>query len=176
MKWLPFALLVLAFGCSVPRSIPEGGVVAGQTIAPTGKVLILSIADGQEAGQPVANGSGRGMVAALRKVLMAHSVPFTTTETRSNVDGFTEAEKLAYDYVMKCTITLWENNATAWSGNGDKLKISVEMFDVKTKQLAGVAGFYRVATGFTLVAGTPDRMMDECAEGALAKLYGWPAK
>lgn len=94
-------------------------------------------------------------------------------EASTNVQALDEASKLNFDYTMKCTITLWEDNATAWSGKGDKLEISVEVFDVKTKQLVGIASHYRVATGFTLVSGTPDRFMDECAEGALGKIYGW---
>ena len=176
MKQLFMLLTILVLGCSVPRSEPEGGTIIGQAVNPSGKVLILGVRDGQEQGQEPANGSGKGMAAALRKVLMAHSIPISTTESLNNTQGFEEAEKLNFDYIMKCSITLWEDNATAWSGKGDKLKISIELFDVKSKQLVGEAGFYRVATGFTLAAGSPDRFMDECAEGALAKIYGWPAK
>jgi len=173
MKRFLVPIFLLSIGCSVPRSRPEGGLVTGQTINAASKVLILSVQDGQEQGQSPAHGSGRGMVASLRKVLLNHSVPFSTSENMNTVGGIEEAEKLKFDYVMKCTITLWEDNATAWSGNGDKLKISIEMFDVKTKQLVAVASHYRVATGATFVSGTPDRFMDECSLGALSRIYGW---
>jgi hypothetical protein len=176
MKHLVLPLLLLALGCSVPHSIPEGGIVKGQSINPIGKVLILAVQDGQEQGQSPAPGSGRGMVAALRTVLMNHSIPFTTSDSMTNMQGFEEAQKLNFDYVMKCTITLWEDNATAWSGKGDKLKISVELFDVKSKQLVAVASHYRVSTGATFVSAAPDRFMDECAAGALGKIFGWTEK
>jgi hypothetical protein len=171
-----FLLALLAVGCSVPRSVPEGSVVAGQKVNPQGRVLVLAVTDGQEQGQDPAKGSGRGMVSALRKDLMAHAVPLSTTDASALSDGFTEAGKLGFDYVMKCVITEWEDNATAWSGKGDKLSISIELYDARTRQLVAAGSHYRVATGFTFVSGTPDRFMDECAQGALSKIYGWPAK
>ncbi len=116
------------------------------------------------------------MVAALRNALMQRGIPLSTTESVSMTQGIEEAAKLNFDYVLKCAITEWEDNATAWSGKGDKLRISVEVFDVKTKQLVAGGSHYRIATGFTLSSGSPDRFMDECAYGALSQIYGWPLK
>lgn len=166
--------ILFAIGCSVPKSLPEGGAISGMTVNQKAKVLVLAIADGQEKGQEPANGSGRGMVAALRQQLSAHGVPITTSEATTILQGFEEATKMGFDYVLKCVIVLWEDNATAWSGNGDKLKISLELYDAKTHQLVAASSHYRVATGATFVSGTPDRFMDECAKGALGKIYGWP--
>lgn len=176
MKKLLILLPLFLLGCSVPRSIPEGNVVAGQSINAQGKVLILSVTDGQEQGQAPASGSGRGMVSSLRKALMQHGVPISTSESTNLVQGLDEANKLGFDYVLKCVITEWEDNATAWSGNGDKLRISVEMFDAKSKTMVAAASHYRVATGFTFVSGTPDRFMDECSKGVLSQIYRWPPK
>ena len=106
---------------------------------------------------------------------MNHSIPFSTSESMDTAQGFEEAGKLQFDFILKCTINLWEDNATAWSGNGDKLKISIEMFDTKSKQLVAVASHNRVATGATFTSGTPDRLMDECALGALSQIYIWPS-
>lgn len=167
-------MCMFAIGCSVPRSVPEGGTLSGARVDPASKVLILSIADGQEKGDAPANGSGRGMVSVLRKTLSEHGVNISTSEASTAQQGFDEASKMGFDCVLKCVIVLWEDNATAWSGNGDKLKISVEIFDVKTHQLLAASSHYRVATGATFVSGTPDRFMDECARGALGKIYGWP--
>ena len=174
MKRLLICLPLLALGCSVPRSVPEGNVVAGKTINVEGKVLILAVIDGQEQGQAPANGSGRGMVSALRKTLMQHGISISTSEATSQIQGLEEAGKLGFDYVLKCVITEWEDNATAWSGKGDKLRISIDMFDVKSKSMVAASSHYRIATGFTFVSGTPDRFMDECATGALSQIYRWP--
>ncbi len=175
MTKLAFLVLaIFAIGCSVPRSIPEGGRIAGQAFDPNGKVLIMAVADGQEVGQPVATGSGKALSSTIRKVLTQHNVPLTISENLKLSDAYTEALLIGFDYILKCEITLWEDNATAWSGNGDKLRISIEMFDVKSKQLAAASSHYRVATGATFVAGNPERFMTECAEGALSKIYSWP--
>ncbi|MBS1766093.1 MAG: DUF4823 domain-containing protein [Acidobacteria bacterium] len=171
---LGVCLLLLATACSVPRAVPEGGVIAGQIVNTQGQVLILSTQDGQEQGQDPAHGSGRELVSALRKALSAHAVPVSISESRDVAQGYDEAAKIGFDYVLRPTITLWEDNATAWSGKGDKLEISIELYDVKSHRLTAASSFYRVATGFTLASGTPDRFMDECSNGALGKIYGWP--
>ncbi|MBK8573769.1 MAG: DUF4823 domain-containing protein [Holophagaceae bacterium] len=176
MKKLLACLPLLAFGCSVPRSVPEGNVVSGRSINAQDKVLILSVIDGQEQGQAPANGSGKGMVTALRKTLMEHNIPVSTSESTNLIQGFDEASKLGFDYVLKCVITEWEDNATAWSGKGDKLRISVEIFDAKSKTMVAAASHYRIATGFTFVSGSPDRFMDECSLGALSQVYKWSSK
>jgi len=90
--------------------------------------------------------------------------------------GFADAERGGFTYVLKGTITHWEDNATAWSGKGDKLNISAELYDVRSRTLVAAATDKRTATGFTLVSGTPDRFMDEVANGALNQIYGWPIK
>lgn len=168
--------IILLAGCSVPRSVKEGGPISGYTVSTTHKVLLLNVADGQERGQPPAVGSGQGMVAAMRKVLGSHHVPLTTSPSVSLDAGFDEASRSGLDYVMKTTIILWEDNATAWSGKGDKLSISVELYDTKSHALIAAATHKRVATGATLVSGSPDRFMDEVAAGALGQIYGWVAK
>jgi hypothetical protein len=171
------ALLVIsclcAAGCSIPRSVAEGGPIADHRVNPASKVLILSIADGQEQGQGPAHGSGQGMVSAIRKVLVAHGVPISTTPTWSLATGLDEARRAGFDYTLKGTITLWEDNATAWSGNGDKLTVSVDLYDSKSRELIASSTHKRVATGATFVSGSPDRFMDEVSAGALDKIYGW---
>jgi hypothetical protein len=171
---LLFALLYIPLlGCSIPHSVAEGGPFANHRVNPQGKVLVLSIADGQEQGQSPAPGSGQGMVAALRSMLAEHGVPLSTTVTSSLPDGIAEAQRAGFEYVLKGTITLWQDNATAWSGNGDKLNISCELYDVQSRELIAASTHKRVATGFTFVSGSPDRFFDENAAGALGQIYGW---
>jgi hypothetical protein len=174
MKYAITILLCVAIaGCSIPRSAMERGPVPGQIVRPTESVLILGIRDGQEQGQTPAVGSGQGMTAALRKVLVAHAIPLSMSQSTDLATGFNEAQQGGMAYVMQCVITLWQDNATAWSGSGDKLNISIEVYDAKTRRLVAAATHKRVATGFTFVSGSPDRFMDESAEGALSRVYGW---
>ncbi len=178
MKYLTL-LLVLSIpltGCSIPLSKADGGPVANHQVDPAARVLILNIADGQESGQSAAPGSGQGLVAALGKVMGAHSVQISTTTTSDLSSGIAEAHKSHFEYVLKSTITLWEDNATAWSMNGDKLSIYVELYDSQSRELVAAATHRRVATGETLMPGSPDRFIDEVATGALGKIYGWGKK
>lgn len=177
MKYIIVALLCLvATACSIPHSVREGGLVAGQQINPKTTVLVLNVKDGQEQGQSPAAGSGQGMVAALRRALSTHGIPLSVTQSSDLSTGFDQARQHGFHYVMHCVITLWQDNATAWSGNGDKLNISVEVYDANTHQLVAAATHKRTATGATFVSGSPDRFMDEVAVGALSRIYGWLLK
>jgi hypothetical protein len=116
------------------------------------------------------------LVAALGKVMGAHSIQISNTTSSDLSAGLGEAQKAGFDYVLKSTITLWEDNATAWSGNGDKLSIYVELYDSHSRELVAAATHRRVATGQTLMPGSPDRFIDTVATGALGKIYGWSGK
>lgn len=168
--------LIFISGCSVPRSVKEGGTIPGQQIVPAKKVLILAIRDGQEQGELPAVGSGTGLASALRKALVAHNIPVAITADSSVEQGFADAERNGSSYVLKATITHWEDNATAWSGKGDELFIALELYDANSHELVGASTHKRTATGATLVSGTPDRFMDEVSVGALSKIYGWASK
>ena len=177
MKYVMTAILVMLMaGCSVPRNVREGGAVSGQQVDAHKTVLVLSVKDGQEQGQAPAVGSGRGMAAALRKALSEHGIPLSISQSTDLSEGLNEAKQGDFGYVLQCVITLWEDNATAWSGKGDKLNISVEMYDAKTHRLVAASSDKRTATGATFVSGSPDRLMDQVATGALGRLYGWPEK
>ena len=132
MKYVFALFVMLLAGCSVPRNVREGGPVAGQAISPQATVLMLAVSNGQEQGQSAAMGSGQGMADAMRNVLTAHGVPLSTSQKTDLSQGFEEAARGNFAYVMQCVITLWQDNATAWSGNGDKLNISVQVYDAKT--------------------------------------------
>jgi hypothetical protein len=170
---LSLAIISLS-ACSVPRSVKEGGTIPGQQVIPAKKVLVLAIKDGQEQGQPPAAGSGAGLAAALRKALVGHNIPVAVTADTTVEQGFADAARNDSAYVMQATITHWEDNATAWSGKGDQLFISVELYDTNTHELVAAATHKRTATGATFVSGAPDRFMDEVSVGALSKIYGWP--
>ncbi|MEX1826457.1 DUF4823 domain-containing protein [Luteibacter sp. CQ10] len=164
---------IVVSGCSVPRSVKEGGPLAGQAVSSQKKVLVLSVTDGQEKGQDPAIGSGQAVVASVRKYLTMHGIPMSVSSSANTDQGIVEADAQGFDYVLKPTIILWEDNATAWSGNGDKLSISMELFDARTHQLVAASTHKRVATGATFVGGSPDRFIDEVSNGALGKIYGW---
>lgn len=114
------------------------------------------------------------MVDAFRKVLAMHGIPMSVTADKSLTEGFADAERGGFTYVLKGTITHWEDNATAWSGKGDKLFVSAELYDAHTHTLIAAATDKRTATGLTFVSSTPDRFMDQVAVGTLSQIYGWP--
>jgi hypothetical protein len=113
---------------------------------------------------------------ALANDLVAHRVTVSFFPSLDLTSAFAAAQQQGFAYVLSPSISLWEDNATIWSGNGDKLTLSLEMYDASTQKLVAIATHRRVATGATMLNQSPDRFIDEACAGSLSKIYGWPAK
>ncbi len=176
--YLPSAIAVvfgLCLACSVPRTRVVGEVVPGQSINPAGKFLILSCDDAQERGEEVTKGSSNALVSAVRDRMMQHSMKISITQATALEAGYREAKENSFDYLVRPSFTNWEDNATAWSGNGDKAGISLEVFDARTHTMLAASSYNRTATGFTLAPGSPMRFIDDAADKTLSQIFHWKA-
>jgi hypothetical protein len=167
------ALLVLFASCSAPRTRLVSEVVPGQAINQEGKFLILSCEDAQERGEDVAKGSSNALVSAVRDQMMRHSMKISITQSTALEAAYTEAKANSFDYLLRPVFTHWEDNATAWSMNGDKVGISLEVYDARTRAVLAAASYNRTATGATFVAGSPMRFIVEAAEKTLNQIFHW---
>ena len=163
------ALLPMAFSCASTRT--TGGIVAGQTEVRKGKVVILAVADGKERSGDVAGGSGLAVAAALRDGLVVRGIAPFVTEQTSVAEAVKEAHSLGYDYVLRATITEWEDNATEWSGKPDSAALSVELFDL-TPVLVSTATHRKKASSMALSSGTPDRFVPELVQFTILRIFG----
>ena len=137
------------------------------------KVVILDIQDGHERGQDVTRGSGQAMVNALRDTLVSRGIPVNVIQSTAVDEGYQEAERLGFNYVLRGVLTNWEDNATAWSGNPDRATLVLELYGVEEKRLAASANSERQASGATLVSGTPGRFIPELAFNAVDRIFDW---
>jgi len=162
------AVLFLA-GCGERSS---GGLPPGTTIPPASKILIMPIADAVEPGQPVAQGTGAGMVAALRDDLSRRGfTPFPTAAATYELAS-QEATKAGFAYVLRATIPEYADNATAWSGKPDILTLDIELLEPGNWHIVSTA-YERVgSSAVTLVSGSPNEMMGRIVRRALDSLLG----
>src|SRR5262245_14014894 len=120
----------MASACALPVHETSGQLVPGITLSSSPRIVILEIGDGQERGQDATHGSGQAMMEALQQKLMSHGVAVQSVQSKDLEQGYNEATRIGFDYVLRGVFTNWEDNATAWSGNPDRAELSVEIFSV----------------------------------------------
>ena len=87
--------------------------------------------------------------------------------------AFDEAHSLDSRYVLRAELTHWEDRLTWMSNRPDKATLSVELYDVSSRDL--VAAGTHTVTGATeeYVDRHPDRFIPELADGSMARVFGW---
>jgi hypothetical protein len=131
---------------------------------------VLQIANGVEAKEGPAQGTGRAVTSAVRDQLVSHGYVPLVMEPRDLVTAFEESKELGYRYLLRGEISAWEDNATEWSGRPDVAELSIEVYDVLSKSLIGSAT-HSIEGGDS--AKQPIRFVPELADHALAKLFRW---
>jgi len=145
--------------------------VATQPSTAKRKVLILQIADGKTRDGDTGAGSGAALAAAIREALVARGILPFVSESRSMEEGIKEAKGLSYESVLRVTITEWEDNATAWSGNPDSAAISIELFDL-TPTLISSATQRKKGSRWAMSSKSPDQWFPELVKATVTKVFG----
>lgn len=160
-------------GCTATRSTTGGYLPNAERVPPGSKILVMAVPDGVEAEDGPALGSGRAMTNGLKDALIAHGFPPYVSETSDLALAFEEAARLGYPYVLRGSLTKWEDNATEWSGRPDLAELSVDLFILDTKtMLASVT--HSIEGGDS--GKQPHRFVPELADQTLAKIFGWTAR
>jgi len=169
---LAFSIFVIlvSCGCTATRSTTGGYLPNSEPVPPGSKVLVMNVPDGVEAKDGPAQGSGRSMTNALKDALIAHGFPPFVSETTDLPSAFDEAAELGYPYVLRGSLTKWEDNATEWSGRPDLAELSVDLFSTDARtMLAGVT--HSIEGGDS--GKQPHRFVPELADQTLAEIFGW---
>ena len=174
MRYFNVALILfvsLVFcGCTATRSTTGGYLPNSEPVPAGSKVLVMHVPDGVEAQDGPAQGTGRSMTNALKDALIAHGFPPYVSETTDLSSAFEEAAELGYPYVLRGSLTRWEDNATEWSGRPDLAELSVELYSSGTKTMfASVT--HSIEGGDS--GKQPHRFVPELADQTLAKIFGW---
>jgi hypothetical protein len=169
-----FLFVVLVFcGCTATRSTTGGYLPNLEPVAAGSKVLIMTVPDGVEAEDGPAQGSGRSMANALKDALLTHGFPPFVSESTSLPLAFQEAADLGFPYVLRGSLTKWEDNATEWSGRPDLAELSVELYATDSKTM--VASVTHSIEGGDS-GKQPHRFVPELADQTLSKIFGWTAR
>jgi hypothetical protein len=169
-----FAAVAIAALAGCGSTQVRGGGVAGASIPAAGKVCYLPLADGHERGGDVVAGSGATMTAALRDELVSKGFDLAPLEPGGIASGLAEAQTLACDYLLHGEVTEWEDNATEWSGKGDSIGLSAELFRVGDGKVVSSASVRKKASAMAFVSRSPERFGEFVAASVVAQLFGLP--
>jgi hypothetical protein len=170
--WRTAGIFVLGVLVACATSQTGGGMIPGQTIKQFSKIIVMPIPDGVERKDGPAGGSGAAMTAAVRDALIQAGLSPMVTEAAGLEAAIKHAKGLGYDYVLKATITEWEDNATEWSGRPDTAAISAELYDASSTRLVSTATQREQASAMTLLSESPERFIPTLSRRAVAKLLG----
>jgi hypothetical protein len=133
----------------------------------------MPVQDGIDKTEGQARGSGAALTGAFRDTLMSHGYVPTVGTGSSLEASLDEAQKMGFRYVLRGTITEWEDNVTEWSGNPDTAKVSVDLYDVATKEIVGGSTHRMVGSPVDLFHRSVDRFAPELADKSLGRILGW---
>jgi hypothetical protein len=154
--------LVLLFagvlgGCTTAKHVSKGGWLPGFPMWEQKSVLLMRVADAAEPGEGPATGSGEALTMGFLEALQKEQVKVSLTQETTVAAAAAQARGLGFRYVMRAAFTVWENNATAWSGNPDRAGAAAELYDAETAALVAMASHNEVASNMTLLGNSPDR-------------------
>jgi|GEM_PF-1637280 len=172
-----FGILVLSFhilSCASHQSITKGGIFAGEKIKFPSRIVVMLMADGTGQTDGQWAGSGIAMSNGLRDVLIENSFFATVSESNKLEEAKSLASSLKCDYVIKSTITEWEDNATEWSGKPDSLSLTSELYDLQSSSFTSTASHREQSSGAALVPQSTRRFIPIAADRIIKRLFAIP--
>lgn len=177
IKWvLVLVLVAFIFGCATFQRKTSGQWAPGQKLVQNPSVVIVPLQDVGEKGEEPVGGIGAEFTSSIRDNLLSHAIKVTVADGRALKDAYDSAASLGYIYVLKGAITQWQDNATEWSGNPDRAGLSLELYDVASRQLVASASHNINGSGVALASLSPYRFVPEIVDQTLARIFGWRPK
>lgn len=177
IKWFCILVLVaLISGCVSFQRKTTGQWAPGQSLVQNPSVVIVPLADVVEQGEGPVAATGAEFTSAIRDNLLSHGVKVTVADGTALKDAFDSAATLGYAYVLKGAILQWEDNATEWSGKPDRAGLSLELYNVASRQLVASAAHNMNGSSMALASLSPHRFVPELVDQSLGRIFGWRSK
>jgi Domain of unknown function (DUF4823) len=161
--WILLACVAVA-GCAEnrPRNEVQTELALASPLSKARAVAIQVPDDGSFDGKPYA-GSGQQTAAVFRKVFSGHAANVALAKCQGN-----ECERGA-GYFVALRILSWEDRATSWSGNRERITIRVTVFDAATDKR--VAASILQTSGSAVSAQGPQALLDSLVSDYVRSLY-----
>jgi len=135
---LSFALIATfaSMGCIFSKQSGAGTLEPGFSMPPRSTLLLSQVPDGSGA-DGVMPGSGELVRSGLGGELLKRGFQVFNSEATQQQQLLDEAKSKGATFALLARITIWEENATSWSGKRDQAGISIQLYDVATGALKG---------------------------------------
>lgn len=134
--------------------------------------MVLAVADAAEGPDEAVPGTGARLGVEVVNALGFKGLVASRSPALEMSTGVAEAKRAECQFVLRASYTQWEDNATAWSMNPDRLTVAGEVFHAASGRVVSSASHQEVATSATLKSGTPERFITSAAQALVERLVG----
>lgn len=140
-------------------------------IAASDRILISTPQDG-EYGTHVYNGSGKNTAKIIYNATSAKSRLVRIGGVMENFeDAVSQAQRTDQDILIFPTILHWEDRATEWSMNPDKVEVKVDVVNVRTGDVIS-SGIIKGSSGLATLGGDhPQDLLPEPVAEFVSSLF-----
>lgn len=160
-----------AFGCLSAQQTTTGGWLSSPTDDGNRGTLVMRVPDAVERGEGRVGGSGQALTTQFLQAMAQRGIKTSVTDETDLDSAREQARERGLLYVMRAEFTIWEDNATAWSGNPDRCGASAELYSVKDGELVATASHNERASSATLVSSSPQRFYGPIVDALVGRLF-----
>jgi hypothetical protein len=165
---MPAIAMLFAASCASTTST-KALLMPGYKLPPKPSFVVVAVPDGQEHGQAAAGGTGRQMQFLIVKEVMRFGFPADPSQSLDVNAAFVHAAGVGATHVLKGTFTHWEDNATEWSGEADRVSFMLEVYAVDGRKFLGTVTEDATGEGLALTSKSATLLLPHLAARAL-----WP--
>ena|SRR5437773_1405277 len=161
------AAILSTSGCIFAKQSGAGSLQPDFTLQPRASILLGQVLDGSGS-DGLMIGSGELMKSSIATELLKRGFQVVNSGSADGGQLLEEAKVRNIPFVLSARITIWEDNATSWSGKRDHAGISLQLFDVASETLKGSSE--RTADGVR----HPNECAPWLASVSIAAMFGEP--
>jgi len=133
---LTLIITVSLTACIVAKQSGAGSLQIDFAMPSRARILLSQVPDGSGA-DGVMSGSGELVRSSLGTELLRRGFQVINSASTDSQQLLTEAKSKGISFVLSARITIWEDNATSWSGKRDQAGIALQLYEASTEALKG---------------------------------------
>lgn len=134
--------------------------------------MFVSVDDAMEDSETSVPGTGEQLATLMVNEVGQRRLEVRRATGSDKASTITEAKGSSCKYVLSLQFTKWEDNATAWSMNPDRLTIAGEVLEAETGRVVSSGSHAETASSASFKSATPDRFLEPAVQALAKRLIG----
>ncbi|MEN8260666.1 MAG: DUF4823 domain-containing protein [Pseudomonadota bacterium] len=171
-KRVYFLILVLSLfnGCAYSTIEKRFNASSGEHSI-GGRVIYVMLSPDGSYGNIQYNGSGRQLSMRVLEIVRQRYPLSQLIEISNELEAIRQTKARGATHLISPTIQHWEDRATAWSGFRDKVRISLKLIGLESRQVISASEFESRNNSITFLNTHPQDLLDEDFEEAVFALF-----